>query len=60
LFQPHFRTGAAAFANAADLFVGRFAKRKNRFLKIGFFILTRLPVGGVPKTGALARFKAIR
>jgi hypothetical protein len=33
----HFRAGASAFADVADLFIGRFAESENRFLEIGFF-----------------------
>ena len=32
--QANFRAGAAAFANATDLFVRRLAESENRFLKI--------------------------
>ena len=38
-----FRAGASAFANVADLFVRRFAKREDRFLEIDRFILSCQP-----------------
>ena len=38
-----FRAGASAFANVADLFVRRFAKREDRFLEIDRFILCCQP-----------------
>src|SRR6266446_412855 len=43
LHQLHFCAGAAAFCDAPDLFVGRFAKGKNKFFEIDLF-LRRIPI----------------